>query len=506
MGGIIIFPIVFVFILSALQDINHLRFFLLSSITLLACGVIDDLAILNWKKKFIIQGISVTFLLIYYSKWAGAISILGIAIPLPLSYILFFIFILGAINSINLMDGLDGLVSGYSSLVCISIFLLAYTKNDFLDIVISSSLLGTLIGLIKYNSYPADIFLGDTGSLILGLLLVFISLNTAIAYGDGYRLDIIFPIMLLGLPLTDTLKVIFLRLNSKKNPFLPDNNHLHYSLLNFSFRQKIVVFIIHSISILFIVTALFYLKSKNLLFVIPFAILCLIIFFDNIILKRLKGTESLRNILKNVLLYPSIIISTYKKYLVVISTLFYILLLISTFHLNKTIEHSVLLLLLIGGVIILSLSILHNKRKNSLIPIYVYFNILFLLLLNTNIFPIHSFNIFSWLTINTKLYIYSLLVLLAVVLFFFIARDKIISKSLNFFSSFDLIILTLTSMLYLIQDFLPISKSEILLSLVFSLIIYFWFKVISFINSRISIYVYYSLFVVNFLIIILSFF
>jgi len=242
MGGIIIYGIAVISLFSYSSDLNQVRFIIAGSLFVALAGIIDDIGGLRYKVKFALQMVAAVHILYLLSGEFELVSFFGVVIPFPFNYLLLFIFILGAINSINLMDGMDGLVSGFSLLVFGVIFFLTLSTGDHVLLVLSASLLGALLGFLKFNAYPAKVFLGDTGSLTLGYFLVLSTLRYSMDITPGtLRLSI--PVFLLAVPLIDTLKVMTIRLWKNINPFLPDKSHLHHLILEQNIRDKFTVFI-----------------------------------------------------------------------------------------------------------------------------------------------------------------------------------------------------------------------------------------------------------------------
>lgn len=125
MGGLVIFTVVFTLTLAFYENVSESRFFLLGLIVISICGTIDDIKGIKWNTKFLLQSVSVVLLMIYLFSRYDNITVLGYMFPVYFAVPLLFIFLLGTINSINLMDGLDGLVSSYSLITSAVLFLLA---------------------------------------------------------------------------------------------------------------------------------------------------------------------------------------------------------------------------------------------------------------------------------------------------------------------------------------------------------------------------------------------
>ena len=170
-----------------------------------------------------------------------------------LSYIITVCWIVGVTNAINLIDGLDGLSSGISLISCISL-LIIFTLNGspLIAIVLITALGGAISGFLPYNFNPAKTFIGDTGSNFLGFSLAVISiLGVAKTYT---ALVLIAPIIVLALPIFDTLFAIFRRIKNGKSlkaVFKADKGHLHHRLMQKGYTQKQAVFILYGITATF---------------------------------------------------------------------------------------------------------------------------------------------------------------------------------------------------------------------------------------------------------------
>ncbi len=151
----------------------------------------------------------------------------------------------GVMNALNLSDGLDGLAGGISAIACIFLGLFAYLSAEWGVFWILLALLGSLFGFLRYNTYPANLFMGDTGSLLLGYTL---SVSAVILVRNDHTGMHLTPTMVAGvlaLPITDTLLVMFRRFRHGENPFLPDRTHLHHRLLALGFPHAVVVPILY---------------------------------------------------------------------------------------------------------------------------------------------------------------------------------------------------------------------------------------------------------------------
>jgi len=169
------------------------------------------------------------------------------------------------------MDGLDGLVSQYSFSIFALNLVLGYLLNNAFIMFISIIFSGALIGFIIYNTYPARIFLGDCGSMTLGLFLVVTCIQVSITkYSSNLNLTPV--IFALALPVIDAVRVVILRILNKKSPFLPDQNHLHHQILKICINPKLTIGIIRAISLFFLFAVLFYFLGNILVAYILFIV------------------------------------------------------------------------------------------------------------------------------------------------------------------------------------------------------------------------------------------
>jgi UDP-GlcNAc:undecaprenyl-phosphate GlcNAc-1-phosphate transferase len=166
--------------------------------------------------------------------------------PIYVSYIISLLWIVGITNAINFIDGLDGLAVGVSSIASLSLFFVSIMMDRPETAVLSVILAGSSLGFLPYNFNPAKIFMGDTGSTFLGFTLAVISIQGTIKYYAAIAITV--PLLVLGLPLFDTISAIVRRIISGKSPMKADRSHLHHKLMDMglSHRQSVVVMYIAS--------------------------------------------------------------------------------------------------------------------------------------------------------------------------------------------------------------------------------------------------------------------
>lgn len=253
MGGLAIF---IGFLLSVLLFANittQVRGILLGAILIVVVGAIDDVLNLNAWLKFGIQILAaviavlsgviidvVTNPLLITNEQAWTIGVLAVPVTV--------LWIVGVTNSVNLIDGLDGLACGVSAISSMTMLVVAMLVSDANDnvAVILAALCGACMGFIPYNINPAKIFMGDTGALLLGYVLATVSV---IGMFKFYAIvTFIVPVLALAVPLSDTIVAFTRRMLHGQSPFHADRGHFHHKLLDMGLTQKQAVAVLYAVS------------------------------------------------------------------------------------------------------------------------------------------------------------------------------------------------------------------------------------------------------------------
>ena len=237
-------------------NLNFIRPFLAGFCILFFMGILDDKFNLNSKLKFLIQIVSCSIFIVFsgydisFSFLFGENNIL--------SFILTLLFMLSLINAFNLIDGLDGLASGVSLITFISISLLIDVFS--LNLLIYT-FIGVLFAFLIHNSYPAKIFLGDSGSYILGYSIsVFIILIGNQVSFQGWNISYL--LILIGIPAIDIIYAFLRRLFGGKNIFVADRKHIHHLILDLGFSHKNSVLILYYCHSFLCIIGLYFLDIK----------------------------------------------------------------------------------------------------------------------------------------------------------------------------------------------------------------------------------------------------
>lgn len=219
---------------------------LLSALVILAFGIWDDRANLNYKVKLVGQLVAVFAVVIVGDIRLEQVPFLyDENAPLWLALPLTVVFLVGAANAVNLSDGLDGLAGGLAFLSFAGIAYLAYLSHDTTVLVLAAGFLGGLLGFLRYNTYPARIFMGDAGSQLLGFSMGVLVLLLSDPSRNPFPVTI--GLLVLGLPFLDTIAVMGQRLAKGRSPFIGDRNHVHHKLLALGLSHYEAVIAIYGI-------------------------------------------------------------------------------------------------------------------------------------------------------------------------------------------------------------------------------------------------------------------
>lgn len=261
LGGIAIYISFFLSIVF-IQQIHSsiiLPLFVSSTIIIIT-GVVDDIKEISPKLK--VLGILLASLILYY--WAN-IGMNSITVPfigrIEMGYFslpITLIWIMGITNAVNLIDGLDGLASGVTMISLTTMGVIGFFFLNVADIGIPLmlfTLVAAILGFFPYNFFPASIYLGDTGSLFLGFIVSAFSLYSL---KNVTFISLVIPIVILGIPITDTFYAIIRRVANKKPIAQPDKEHMHHRLMVLGLSHRQTVIFIYLIALIFSIIALLY--------------------------------------------------------------------------------------------------------------------------------------------------------------------------------------------------------------------------------------------------------
>ncbi|HLG26625.1 MAG TPA: MraY family glycosyltransferase [Paenisporosarcina sp.] len=256
LGGLAIFGSFLVGYFVLRPEDSTALYIVLGAVMIIITGVLDDMFEITAKAKLLGQfiaagiviygGLQIDFINL---PFGGQLDFGYFSIPLTI------LWIVGITNAINLIDGLDGLAAGVSTIALITLAGMAFMMGDMFVFAMAAILAASCAGFLFYNFHPAKIFMGDSGSLFLGYMIGVLAL---LGFKNITVISLIIPIIMLGVPISDTFFAIVRRLRLKQPLSAPDKSHLHHCLLNVGFTHRQTVLIIYALASMFGVAALIF--------------------------------------------------------------------------------------------------------------------------------------------------------------------------------------------------------------------------------------------------------
>ena len=278
LGGLAIFLGFIVSMLLFVKIDHQMQGILLGASIIVVLGVVDDMSPLRAYFKFCVQ-IFAALVAVFHGVVIQTLSNPNVFAESPywdlgwLAVPITVLWIVGITNAVNLIDGLDGLACGVSTISAISMLVIALLVSEGDVALVMASLVGACLGFLPFNKNPAKMFMGDTGSTFLGYILATISIQGLFKYYAIVSFAV--PFLILGLPMFDTLFAIIRRLAHGQNPMAPDRGHIHHRLIDMGLNQKQAVAALYVISSILGLSAVVLTSSgaiKAMLFLMALAV------------------------------------------------------------------------------------------------------------------------------------------------------------------------------------------------------------------------------------------
>ena len=296
-GGIAIFAGI-IFSLLFWAEIEQIQFIIVSMFVVFFVGVIDDLLSLTPAKKLIGQIIAILIIIYLHDlqidNMHGVLGIYGLHEIIATLFTVFVVIVIT--NGFNLIDGVDGLAGSLGIVAAFSFGVLAVLSGQVSMALISFTLMGALIGFLMHNIHPAKIFMGDTGSLVVGLVLSILAINTinsGFTFGEIHMPNKgpLMTIAVLSIILFDSLRVFIVRVIKRKHPLSPDKNHIHHALLNLGYDHKKTAIIICILNVLLIILAYILLDVNVNIAIAIFASINFFLLYIPFLMKKKKKND-----------------------------------------------------------------------------------------------------------------------------------------------------------------------------------------------------------------------
>ncbi len=290
-GGIIMFSVYFLLLvlIGVLFQYKIVFPIAVGSLLISFFGFLDDIFNIRAMYKLLLQLLLALMTSMYVVGFGISINELhileGFTVSLGmLSIPLSVLWIIGIMNAINLIDGLDGLAGGITAIAGGSLLVCAFFWQNTEMLFVVVALLSVVMGFLKYNVNPAKVFMGDTGSLLLGYNLAVFSI--IICWNQPKVMAFGIPLILLGIPIYDVFSAILRRLKRSQHIFHPDGEHFHHRIMNRGFTHHQTVVVIYIESAFLAVCALITLFIKGNVMVIYLLSLALLVHISRIYLKK----------------------------------------------------------------------------------------------------------------------------------------------------------------------------------------------------------------------------
>ena len=249
--------------ISEAVDPRQLDGLVMGATVMVVAGICDDRWGMNAWSKFLVQFFAAAIAIAHGFEIAHVtepFTMKSIVLPDWLKWVVSALWIVGITNAINLVDGLDGLASGVGAIIGATLTVIAWQAGQPLAVCVGVALVGALLGFLPYNFWPARIFLGDTGSLLIGYMLGLLALG-------GYRqlslITFVVPLLALALPIIDTLLSILRRIRKGTHIFQADRMHMHHRLLAVEGSQRRAVLQIYLATAAFCLIALSFTRLEG---------------------------------------------------------------------------------------------------------------------------------------------------------------------------------------------------------------------------------------------------
>lgn len=261
LGGIAIFLGFFVGLLYLRPMHDHYFEIMLGALVIIITGILDDKFDLRPVIKFGGQVIAATFLIssgLIIEKFT--LPVIGVVDLGVFSVLITILWVVGITNAVNFMDGLDGLATGISTIAISTMLIMAIIDMQVFAAYLCVVLIGANIGFLYHNFYPAKIYMGDTGSNFLGYMIAVISILGL--FKNIALLGFVIPVVVLAVPIFDTLFAIIRRVRNKQSISTPDNKHIHYQLIRVGLTHRQSVLVMYAFSVLFGIIAVLFAKTS----------------------------------------------------------------------------------------------------------------------------------------------------------------------------------------------------------------------------------------------------
>jgi len=301
MGGIAIFIGFFIssLIWLDIQGLGYIKFILVALFVIFFIGVRDDLVPLKAMVKLIGQIMAASLLIFLFDlRIKTFYGLFGVhELPNIVSYIITYFTIIVITNSFNLIDGLDGLAGTIAIVALLAFGIWFYLVDDQIFSILSFAMLGGIFAFLIFNWEPSEVFMGDTGALVIGMMLGilaihFINVNYSLPAMTPYKFNgsVGTAACIIIIPLVDTLRIVILRISKGQSPFAPDKSHVHHAIMRLGMTHSQTTLTLAGVQILYIVLAITFQEFSDVYVLSGLLVLSFLlsVTLDRLIISRLS--------------------------------------------------------------------------------------------------------------------------------------------------------------------------------------------------------------------------
>jgi UDP-N-acetylmuramyl pentapeptide phosphotransferase/UDP-N-acetylglucosamine-1-phosphate transferase len=301
MGGIAIFVGFFissVIWLDTFKELSYIKFILVALFVIFFIGVRDDLVPLRAMVKLVGQIMAASLLIFLFDlRIKTFYGLFGVhELPDIISYIITYFTIIVITNSFNLIDGLDGLAGTIGIVALLAFGIWFYLVDDQVFSILCFAMLGGIFAFLIFNWEPSEVFMGDTGALVIGMMLAilaihFINVNYNLPEMTPYKFNgsVGTAACIIIIPLVDTLRIVILRVSKGQSPFAPDKSHVHHAIMRLGMSHSQTTLILGGVQILYIVLAIIFIEFSDIYVLSGLLVLSFLlsVTLDRLIISRL---------------------------------------------------------------------------------------------------------------------------------------------------------------------------------------------------------------------------
>ena len=300
MGGIAIFVGFFIssMIWLNIEELGYIKFILVALFVIFFIGVRDDLVPLRAMVKLVGQIMAASLLIFLFDlRIKTFYGLFGLhELPNIVSYMITYLTVVVITNSFNLIDGLDGLAGTIAIVALLAFGVWFYLVNDQIFSILAFSMLGGIFAFLIFNWEPSEVFMGDTGALVIGMMLAimtihFINVNYSLPAMTEYKFNgsVGSAACIIIIPLVDTLRIVILRISKGQSPFAPDKSHVHHAIMRLGMSHSQTTLILGGVQILYIVLAIIFQEFSDIYVLSGLLVLSFLlsVTLDRLIIRRL---------------------------------------------------------------------------------------------------------------------------------------------------------------------------------------------------------------------------